>query len=196
MKIYIARHGQDDDSVRGGWSDCSLTDLGVKQSVDLADEILSKSDEYNIGMIVSSDIIRAKQTALIISEKLSVPVKYDMDFREVNNGDLAGLDNHIAEEKYPNLYWRKLDWEEHYPHGESPKEFYERISNAWDNLRKTLIDYDKNVLLVTHGGVINVIKCITNEAEYSNKQKYQGVPSAKIAMEIEVSYVKNNCNMR
>ena len=83
MKIYIARHGQDDDSVRGGWSDCSLTDLGVKQSVDLADEILSKSDEYNIGMIVSSDIIRAKQTALIISEKLSVPVKYDMDFREV-----------------------------------------------------------------------------------------------------------------
>ena len=172
MKIYIARHGQDDDSVRGGWSDCSLTDLGVKQSVDLADEILSKSDEYNIGMIVSSDIIRAKQTALIISEKLSVPVKYDMDFREVNNGDLAGLDNHIAEEKYPNLYWRKLDWEEHYHHGESPKEFYERISNAWDNLRKTLIDYDKNVLLVTHGGVINVIKCITNEAEYSNKQKY------------------------
>ena len=109
-----------------------------------------------------------------------------MDFREVNNGDLAGLDNHIAEEKYPNLYWRKLDWEEHYPHGESPKEFYERISNAWDNLRKTLIDYDKNVLLVTHGGVINVIKCITNESEYSNKQKYQGVPSAKIAMEIEV----------
>lgn len=57
MKIYIARHGQDDDSVRGGWSDCLLTDLGVKQSVDLADEILSKSDEYNIGMIVSSDII-------------------------------------------------------------------------------------------------------------------------------------------
>lgn len=186
MKIYIARHGQDDDSVRGGWSDCSLTDLGVKQSVDLADEILSKSDEYNIGMIISSDIIRAKQTALIISEKLSVPVKYDMDFREVNNGDLAGLDNHIAEEKYPNLYWRKLDWEEYYPHGESPKEFYERVSEGWYNLRKTLIDYDKNVLLVTHGGVINIIKCITNGVEYSNKLKYQGVPSAKIAMEIEV----------
>ena len=29
MKIYIARHGQDDDSVRGGWSDCLLTDLGL-----------------------------------------------------------------------------------------------------------------------------------------------------------------------
>lgn len=88
--------------------------------------------------------------------------------------------------KISKSYWRKLDWEEHYPNGESPKEFYERISNAWDNLRKTLIDYDKNVLLVTHGGVINIIKCITNGVEYSNKLKYQGVPSAKIAMEIEV----------
>ena len=156
MKIYIARHGQDDDSVRGGWSDCSLTDLGVKQSVDLADEILSKSDEYNIGMIVSSVIIRAKQTALIISEKLSVPVKYDMDFREVNNGDLAGLDNHIAEEKYPNLYWRKLDWEEHYPHGESPKEFYERISNAWDNMIYHNIFYRILQLFLTYYTSISI----------------------------------------
>lgn len=139
MKIYIARHGQDDDSVRGGWSDCSLTDLGVKQSVDLADEILSKSDEYNIGMIISSDIIRAKQTALIISEKLSVPVKYDMDFREVNNGDLAGLDNHIAEEKYPNLYWRKLEWEEHYPHGESQKNFTRESARVGIILKKRLL---------------------------------------------------------
>ena len=156
MKIYIARHGQDDDSVRGGWSDCSLTDLGVKQSVDLADEILSKSDEYNIGMIVSSDIIRAKQTALIISEKLSVPVKYDMDFREVNNGDLAGLDNHIAEEKYPNLYWRKLDWEEHYPHGESPKEFYERISNALHNMIYHNIFYRILQLFLTYYTSISI----------------------------------------
>lgn len=186
MKIFIVRHGQDDDSARGGWSNVSLTDLGIKQSADLADEIINKSDEYNIGMIISSDLTRAKQTALIISQKLSLPVKYDIAFREVNNGDLAGLDNRIAKEKYPNLYWRKLDWEEHYPHGESPKEFYERISNAWNNLKESLVDYDKNVLLVTHGGVVNVIRCLEDNVEYSNKQKYQGTPSAKIVMEIEV----------
>lgn len=186
MKIYIVRHGQDDDSVRGGWSNVPLTDLGVKQSVDLANEIFSNLDVYNIGMIISSDIIRAKQTAAIIADRLGLSVESNPEFREVNNGDLAGLDNHIAEDKYPNLYWRKLDWEEHYPNGESPKEFYERINNAWSDLKKSLIDYDKNTLLVTHGGVINIIKCITDGTEYSNKQKYQGVPSAKIAMEIEV----------
>lgn len=186
MKIYIVRHGQDDDSVRGGWSDSSLTDLGVKQSVDLADEIFSKIDEYNIGIIISSDLTRAKQTALIISEKLSIPLKYDMDFREVNNGDLAGLDNRIADEKYPSLYWRKLDWEEHYPNGESPKEFYDRISNAWSGLLNSLVGYDKNVLLVTHGGAINIIKCIINGVEYSNKHKHQSIPSAEIDFVTEV----------
>lgn len=186
MKIYIIRHGQDDDSVRGGWSNFPLVDLGIQQSNQLADELLVNKDKYKIGKIYSSDIVRAKQTADIIAGKLNLPVELTPEFREVNNGLLAGLDNHIAEEKYPNLYWRKLDWEEHFPSGESPKEFYKRISVAWDNLLNSLVDYDKNVLLVTHGGVINIIKCITNGVKYSNKHKYQGVPSAEIAFEFEV----------
>lgn len=186
MKIYIIRHGQDDDSIRGGWSEAGLTDIGIQQSVDLANVIFTNNDRFNIGTIYSSDLARAKQTASIIAEKLSAPVEYEPSFREVNNGDLAGLDNHIAEEKYPNLYWRKLDWEERYPNGESPKEFYERISIAWSKLKESLVGCNENVLLVTHGGVINIIKCIVDGVEYSNKQKYQGVPSAKIAMEIEV----------
>lgn len=188
MKIYIIIHGQDDGSVRGGWSNCPLIDLGVQQSNKLADELLENKDKYNIGKIYSSDIIRAKQTADIIATKLNLPVELCPKFREVNNGLLAGLDNHIAEEKHPNLYWRKSDWEEHYPNGESPKEFYERVSTAWSSLLDSLVDYDKNVLLVTHGGVINIIKCITNGVEYSNKYKYQGVPSAEITFEVEVNY--------
>lgn len=190
MKIYIVRHGQDDDSVRGGWSNCPLIDLGIQQSNKLADELLANRDKYNIGKIYSSDIVRAKQTADIIAGKLNLAVELSPEFREVNNGLLAGLNNNIAEEKYPNLYWRKLDWEEHYPNGESPKEFYERVSAAWSNLLKSLHGYDKNVLLVTHGGVINIIECISNGVEYSNKQKYQVVPSAKIVFEVEISNCK------
>ncbi len=168
-------------------SNCPLIKLGVQQSNQLADELLVNKDKYNIGKICSSDIVRAKQTADIIAGKLNLPVELTPEFREVNNGLLAGLDNHIAEEKHPNLYWRKLDWEEHYPNGESPRDFYERVSSAWENLIKSLDSYDKNVLLVTHGGVINIIKCITNGVEYSNKHKYQGVPSAEIAFCVDIS---------
>lgn len=180
------RHGQDNNTVRGGWSNSLLTDLGVQQSKKLANELLKNKNEYNIGIIYSSDLPRAKQTAEIIANKLDLPIEFLSSFREVNNGNLAGMDNIIADKLYPNLYWRNLSWDEHYPNGESPKEFYERIIKAWEILIQSISSYDKNVLIVTHGGVINVIKCITDETEYSNKQKYQGISSAKISMEIEV----------
>ena len=40
MKICIIRRARDDDSVRGGWSENSLTDLGILESNSLADELL------------------------------------------------------------------------------------------------------------------------------------------------------------
>lgn len=40
MKIYIIRHAQDNDSVRGGWSENSLTDFGALESNSLADKLL------------------------------------------------------------------------------------------------------------------------------------------------------------
>lgn len=186
MKVYLVRHGQDDDSVRGGWSDCPLTELGIQQSTELADNLSNNFEHYNISKIYSSDIARAKQTATIIAEKLNLSVELMPEFREVNNGVLAGMDNYIAEKNYPNMYWRNLKWDEHYPNGESPKEFYERVSKAWEKFTKEFVDYDKNVLLVTHGGVINIIKCIANKTKYSNKDKYPSIPSAEIALEIEV----------
>lgn len=186
MKIYIVRHGQDDDSVRGGWSSVPITETGIKQAYALANELLTDK-KYNIGKIYSSDIHRAKQTAQIIADKLNVSVEYLPEFREVNNGVLAGMNNIEVEKKYPNLFWRNLEWDEHYPGGESPKEFYERVCLVWNSFTKSLIDYDKNVLLVTHGGVINIIRCIINSESYSNKVRYSGIPNAKI-IEDELCY--------
>ena len=72
---------------------------------------------------IQDDLKRARQTAQIIADKLSVPIEFISDFREVDNGELAGMDNYLADEKYPNLYWRKLNWDEHYPNGESQRSF-------------------------------------------------------------------------
>lgn len=186
MKIYIIRHGQDDDTVRGGWSDCSITDLGIKQANTLAENLMEDIDAYNIGKIISSDLCRAMQTAEIIADALGVDVEAYPEFREVNNGDLAGMKNEIADKLYPDLYWRKLDWEQRYPNGESPKDFYERIYFAWNNLKEKYKSYDKNILIVTHGGVINIIKAIVNAKQYSNKNKYCGVRCCEIDFVVEI----------
>ncbi|MDE6470624.1 MAG: histidine phosphatase family protein [Eubacterium sp.] len=137
MIIYLVRHGQDDDTYRGGWSNHALTSKGIQQSENLAIELYNNKNKYNITKIYSSDLIRAQQTAKILADKIDIPIHFMSEFREVNNGDLAGLKNEIANIKFPNLYWRKLEWDKHYPNGESPKEFYERIKSAWNKLIKS-----------------------------------------------------------
>lgn len=180
MIIYLVRHGQDDDTCRGGWSNHALTSEGVTQSENLAIELYNNKNEYNITKIYSSDLNRAAQTAKILADKINVPVNFTSEFREVNNGDLAGLKNEIADKQYPGLYWRKLEWEEHYPNGESPKEFYERIKSAWNELINSEKNNKGNIMLVTHGGVINIIKTIVSNQEYSNKIRYEGIKSATL----------------
>ena len=168
MICYLVRHGKDDDSVRGGWSDSPLTAEGVAQVERLSAKILAEN-HMDIGIIYSSDLPRAKQTAEILSKAISAPVIARPEFRETNNGVLAGMNNQVAKERYPGMYWSALDWEQSYPNGESPCQFYNRIANAWHSFKNTVQSSDRNVILVTHGGVINVIQCIEHGIAYSNK---------------------------
>ena len=169
MTCYLVRHGKDDDSVRGGWSSSSLTDEGVAQAERLVSHIMSMK-KINVGMIFSSDLLRARQTADILANALSIPVVERPEFREANNGVLAGMNNMVASKRFPGLYWSTLDWHQPYPEGESPCQFYTRISEAWNNFRKEIYDVDHDVILVTHGGVIHVIRCIESGIAYSNKE--------------------------
>ncbi len=173
MKVYLVRHGADDNSKRGGWSNHPLAEEGQQQSQELAQRLIESNCDAEI--IISSDLLRAKQTAEALAVRINLEIEYNPDFREVNNGDLAGMDNDLASELYPNLYWRKLEWNQQYPNGESPKEFYERVKNAWEKL---LSNKHKSIILVTHGGVINVIMHLVNGVVYSSKSNVYKVGTA------------------
>lgn len=179
MTVYLVRHGRDDDTVRGGWSDASLSAVGISQAEALAARL--KSDEaFHAGVIYTSDLPRAKETAQILGEALSLPVIDRPAFRETNNGVLAGMKNEIADEKYPNLYWNSLGWNQTYPEGESPHSFYKRIMGAWKAFRREVENKPHDVILVTHGGVINVILHIERGMWYSNKRRGFYTPNAGI----------------
>jgi probable phosphoglycerate mutase len=173
MICYLVRHGKDDDTVRGGWSDSPLTDIGIAQAKTLAETIFCNQTVYKINKIYSSDLPRAIQTAELISEKLNLQISMLSQFRETNNGVFAGMKNEIANKEYPNLFWNTLEWEQPYPGGESPKEFYERICCAWNEFSNMIQSNNENVILVTHGGVMNVITHLINNTEYSNKNKQE-----------------------
>lgn len=180
MICYLVRHGQDDDSVRGGWSTQSLTEEGRAQAVRLADFIKQNNGTLKIKHIYSSDLERAKETAVPISEAIELPIEYLPEFRETNNGKLAGMKNDIAIKLYPGIFWNTLEWDEKYPDGESPKDFYERILNAWNDLSKEIVNNGENVLLITHSGVINVILSTINGESYSNKNKPRKISNTEM----------------
>lgn len=178
MICYLVRHGKDDDTLRGGWSQQPLTDEGEVQAAELADFV--QKSGLGIQQIYSSDLLRAMQTAQIVADSLRLPIAPKPEFREANNGNLAGMKNELAAEQYPGLYWNTLAWEQQYPGGESPKEFYERIRCAWDVLQKDILERNENVMLVTHGGVMHVILSIVKGEIYSNQASPRKIRNAEL----------------
>ena len=178
MLCYLVRHGKDDDTVRGGWSDHGLTAPGREEVHALGHELAAAG--MDLGRIYSSDLKRARETADILSEYLALSVELLPAFREANNGDLAGLENALAEKWYPGIYWSTLGYTEPYPNGESPEMFFQRIKAAWLEFKSEILKTSKDVLLVTHGGVIEAILCIENNVVFSNKKKHFATPNAKL----------------
>ena len=171
MKLIIVRHGKDDNRYRGGWSSLDLIPEGVEQAKQLAKHLKDNNHTYQIVQIVSSDLTRTLTTANIISSELSLPIHKEFQIRETNNGDLAGMLNDTALKQYPGLFFSSLEMDEAYPNGESPKDFYRRIQRWFLEFTFNCRDVKGNVLVVTHGGVINVIYHLVKGIEWNNKSR-------------------------
>lgn len=181
MRIFLARHGKDNERVRGGWSQEALVPEGVRQARWLAEHLRARQPKYGISHIITSDLPRTLQTAQIVQEAIGVPLDTSQAFREINNGVLAGMDNERALREYPGLFFRTLAMDEAYPGGESPRAFYRRIEDAFYALADSLRGGD-NVLLVTHRGVIDIIYYIAKGMEWTNRSESSPVAYASLHM--------------
>ena len=155
--IYLVRHGLDDERYLGGWSDVDLIDEGYKQIENATKFIVDK--KLVINKIISSDVIRARNTANIINKQLKLQVSYTKDLRELNKGLYNGvLKKSLGQEELLRI--KKFDINDKYPLGESTIELYNRMKKCLKKLEK----YD-NVLIVTHRGVINMFYYLLNDLE-------------------------------
>ncbi len=167
MKLIFLRHGQDDDTRRGGWSQFGLLEEGHVQAQKTAAYL--RSAAYQIGAVYASDLPRAMETAQYCCAALELPMKLEPAVREMNNGDLAGMPNEEALVKYPGLFFSSLGMEEAYPGGESPREFFDRIRGwFWEFLYKNRNDQE-DILVVTHGGVIKIIYHLVEQMAWTNR---------------------------
>ena len=174
--IYLMRHGADPSDRLGGWSSFGLTEEGRRQVNSAKEQLLNNG----IVQVFSSDLARAKETAEIVAEALHLEVIYLSQFRESNNGLLAGMLKTEASEKFPGVYWNALGWTENWPDGESPEQFFHRIQSAWCEFKRRA--GGRNVLLVSHGGVMNIILCLENGIQYTNKETHFQINDADIVL--------------
>lgn len=192
MQIFFIRHAQDDDSYIGGWSDIDMTEEGAEQAKILSNYFWDNKKELKITQIISSDLKRALSTITPTAQKLKLPINKDPLWRGLNNGEIGGLLSSEAKIKYPKTFLYDLDMDEHYPGGESPREFYKRVKQAFQNILTT---YDKkeNIIVLTHGSNINILYSILKGEEWDNKKKTKSILATSI---VEVDVIDNHAKLK
>ena len=182
MNLLFVRHGKDSDQHRGGWSQLDLLPEGKREAKTLADYLVQHKEDYHFTKMITSDLKRTETTATILAEALQLPLEKESALRETNNGDLAGMLNSEADQKFPHLYFRSLAMDEHYPNGESPREFYQRIKTWFQRFLQENNNSDETQIVVTHGGVINIIYHLVNQIEWTNKSNLFHVKHCSISL--------------
>lgn len=161
--IYLVRHGQTDWNVEQktqGHTDISLNADGISQAESIAKSIL----KLKIGRIISSDLLRARETAEIINQSIGVDISFDQRLREINYGDLEGIPR---TELTPNT-WDVFNETPEKLNAEPMSSVFERIKSFFDELN----EHQDNILIVTHGGALRIIMHYAESCDSFDKEKY------------------------
>lgn len=153
MKLIIIRHGESEADilkVLEGRADYPLTERGRNQAISASKWICNHEE---IDRIISSPLKRAKETAEIIGKQMNLKVEFNDMLMEWDNGLLAGLSRDEADRLYPIPEGGKKPHHE-IANSESLINFRGRAESFLSHLKEEAND---DVLLVTHGGMINMI---------------------------------------
>lgn len=140
IKITYFVHGTTTDNQKGissGWSDVELSELGVKQSVDLKNQIKDKKFD----VVFCSDLKRAIASARLTFEG-AAPIIEDARLRECNYGRFNGQASEIVEPMQEKCI------KDRFPEGESYEDVKIRIADFLEFLKKNYTG--KRVAIVAH----------------------------------------------
>jgi ribonuclease H / adenosylcobalamin/alpha-ribazole phosphatase len=155
----LLRHGETPLSAEkrfAGVGDIPLTEAGVLQAKAAAKALAGRSFDA----IVSSPLLRTRQTAQEIADVLDLPVRTEEGFRETDFGDWEGYTFAEVRDRWPGELDAWLaDPSVAPPHGESFTDVARRVNTARDKL---LVRYrQQTVLVVSH---VTPIKMLVRSA--------------------------------
>lgn len=137
--LFLVRHGRTAINVGNklqGRIDHPLDEVGRQQAIEIASVLT------NIDRVISSPLIRAKQTA----DAFGLPIEIDQRFIELDYGDFDGM----LQKEVPATTWN--EWRRNInfrpPNGETLVELDVRVREALSELSNEA--RSKNVVVVSH----------------------------------------------
>ncbi|SDO17784.1 histidine phosphatase family protein [Geodermatophilus sp. DSM 45219] len=107
-RLLLWRHGRTEWNAEGrfqGQLDPPLDEVGRRQARVAAPHLAAPLPEGTV--VVSSDLVRAAETAVALTDVLGVPLRLDPRLREVGMGSWEGLTRQEVAERHPDQY---ADW--------------------------------------------------------------------------------------
>jgi 2,3-bisphosphoglycerate-dependent phosphoglycerate mutase len=155
-ELILVRHGETDWNRElrfQGHVDVALNAIGHEQARRVAARLAGEPVRH----LYVSDLIRAQQTAHPVAQQLQLHSIVEPALREQSFGAVDGMRVDDIKAQHPQAWEAWLRFHEDYcmPGGETMREFHARVMAA---VRRIAADHrDATVVIVTHGGVLDMI---------------------------------------
>lgn len=173
-KIITVQHTQSihhTNGMVGSWTDWDLTDLGKEQAQKIGEKLAAEinGDKY---IIYSSDLLRAKNTALIIGKSIGLEPLFKTVLRERNLGSAVGKSvqwlrqNMVCTEKTVD--------DKMFSDAESRRDVWKRIQDFYTEIMNS---EHENIIIVSHGDTLSIFNMmfLEKEIEALNKSELFGL---------------------
>ena len=186
-EIFIVRHGVTSWNQIGrlqGHTDIDLSAEGFAQAQTLVAPIKQWHFERPFTCVYTSDLSRAINTAAPPTQAIDLEIVVDAVWRERGFGVLEGLDREQMLAQHPSVVaaWKSGQTDYQLPNspqsvGESVAQFYARIESGINGILQR--HAGQRVLLVTHGGVVDMIRRMAQGLPLGAPRGYD-IPNASL----------------
>lgn len=179
--LILIRHGESAGNREkrfAGQLDLPLTELGKKQA-ECAAEYL---DRFSVDKIYASDLKRAYDTAVPLSQRQHIPIIASENLREINAGLWEGMPYDEIAARFPENYnvWLTDMGNAKTNGGESVGELYDRITSEITRIVQE--NPNKTVCIATHAAPIRMFECFAAGKEASFAKHVHWVPNASVTI--------------
>lgn len=140
--FFFLRHAETDHNQHGLCAGSQIDSFLTPQGINQARQLQKKIEDLEVDYVISSPLIRSRQTAAIATQALH-PIMLEPDLREWDLGDLAGT-------PIRDFVSTVDDLPSHVPlpNGESKNQLTKRVLSG---INRWLTTHGNNILIVSHG---------------------------------------------